>query len=327
MVANSTAKNLQPKANNSQSINKTKLVGILNLTPDSFSDGGQFFKPKTALIQLQKMLEDGAEIIDIGAESTRPNATILTAEQEWQRLATILPQIIYQIEKFNQKNQCQIKASLDSYHFENLVKACEIGISIVNDVSGLTNPRIIEFIAKKELTAVLMHNLAIHANPSLIINPNLNVNREIINWAQEKVEFLQKFGIKKSQLIFDPGIGFSKNAAQNLQILKNIESYRILGLPLYVGHSKKSCLDELKLDEKSWGEFKIKDEKLLMADKGLKTKDNNDLKNDNSKQTQDLSNLKLNRAYKTLLVSKFLISKKVDFLRVHDVKAHRKLLC
>lgn len=308
------------KVSNSKIANKTKIVGILNLTPDSFSDGGSFFEPKAALSHLQSMLEDGADIIDVGAESSRPEAKILSATQEWQRLKGILPQIILQIKDFNCQNNREVQVSLDSYHFENLVKAHEIGVSIINDISGLCDSRVIEFIAKNEITTILMHNLSIHANPSLIINPNLNVNREIVNWAQEKIEFLQKFGVKKSQLIFDPGIGFSKNSAQSLQILKNIESYRILGLPLYVGHSKKSCLDSLQINSQKpseiWQELEITDKEDIKTNKTLQTSSPDDLK----------QSLKQMRAEKTLVVSRFLIDKNVDFLRIHDVKAHQQIL-
>jgi dihydropteroate synthase len=126
-----------------------------------------------------------------------------------------------------------------------------------------------------------MHNLAIHANPDLVINKNLNLNQEILNWASIKISALEKKNVKKSQLIFDPGIGFAKDARQSISILKNIDDYRVLGLPLYVGHSKKSFLDEI--------------------------------------------NIAGDRARKTLLISKFLAEKNVEFLRIHDVKEHHSL--
>ena len=226
---------------------RTKIVGILNLTPDSFSDGGKFFDNKSAIAHLKKMLNDNASVIDIGAESTRPNAEILSADLEFSRLENILPEIIYHVKAFNQKHQKQVKTSIDSYHFTTIVKAYEMGIDMINDVSGLIDQKIIEFIAHKNLTTILMHNLAIHANSDVVVNQDLNINKEIINWASQKIKFLEQFGVKKSQLIFDPGIGFAKNARQSLRILKSIEQYRVLGLPLYVGHSKKSCLDALDI--------------------------------------------------------------------------------
>jgi dihydropteroate synthase len=254
----------------------TKIVGILNITPDSFSDGGKFFSPQTTISHLKKMIEEGADIIDIGAESTRPNATPISAQEEWLRLEKILPQIIFEIKKYP-----KLKSSIDSYHFENIKKSYELGVDIVNDVSGLVDEKIINFVAQNNITTILMHNLAIHANPELVVNQNLDINKEIIKWAENKIATLGKKGVKKSQLIFDPGIGFAKDARQSIGILKNINSYRVLGLPIYVGHSKKRFLNNL------------------------------DIKGD--------------AAEKTLTVSKYLIEREVDFIRVHDISAHKKL--
>lgn len=257
-------------------MNKTKLVGILNITPDSFSDGGKFTSFETALNHAEKMIKNGADVIDIGAESTRPKSTPIGSEEEWSRLGKILPAIVTLAKKH------QVQTSIDSYHFATIQKAHELGVDIVNDVSGLIDEKIIDFVAAKNITTILMHNLAIHANPDLVINRNLNINREIIRWADEKIALLTKKNVKKSQLIFDPGIGFAKDALQGIAILKNIDSYRSLGLPLYIGHSRKSFLDALKIAG--------------------------------------------DRNKKTFEVSKFLIKKNVDFLRIHDVKTHQQLL-
>lgn len=254
---------------------KTKIVGILNLTPDSFSDGGKYDCEELAIKHLELMLNSGAQVIDIGGESTRPNAQILTDQEEFSRLENILPKIINKIREFNKLHQKQIKSSIDSYHFTTVVKSYEIGIDIVNDISGLIDEKIVEFVADKNITTILMHNLAIHANPELIVNRDLNINSEILSWAKQKIIALQKKGVKKSQLIFDPGIGFSKNAQQSLRIIKNIEFYHQLELPIMVGHSKKSCLDQLDIP--------------------------------------------INRDQKTLLISKYLAQKQIDYIRVHNV--------
>ena len=259
-------------------MSKTKIVGILNVTPDSFSDGGKFDSRSAAISQLKKMLEEGADMIDIGAESTRPQAMPITAETEWRRLEEILPAVIFEVKNFNKKSAKKIQTSIDSYHFETIKKSHELGVDVINDVSGLVDEKIVEFIAAKNITTILMHNLAIQTNPDLIINQHLNVTEEILNWAQGKISALEKKSVKKSQLIFDVGIGFGKNAQQSIRILKNIDAFRILGLPLYVGHSKKSFLDALEILG--------------------------------------------NRAQKTLEISKFLMEKNVEFLRVHDVLAH-----
>jgi dihydropteroate synthase len=231
-----------------------KLVGILNITPDSFSDGGKYFDTSKALYHTKELLKDGADIIDIGAESTRPNAKILSDKEEWSRLKNTLPQIICEIKNFNQQNSRNVKISIDSYHFNTIKRAYELGIDIINDVSGLVNEDVIKFIAQNKITTILMHNLAIHSNPNLIVNQHLNINHQIIKWGRKKIKILNEYGVNKQQLIFDPGIGFSKNATQSIQILKNINYYRILELPLYIGHSMKSFLNSIDLE----GDLKTK---------------------------------------------------------------------
>jgi dihydropteroate synthase len=259
---------------------RSKIVGILNLTPDSFSDGGKYFDEKKALFYLEEMLMSGADIIDIGAESTRPNAQILNAQEEIARLENILPKLIFAIKNFNKIHHKNIQASIDSYHLETIIFAHKIGVEIINDVSGLIDEKIIDYIAQNNLTAILMHNLAIHSNPELIVNRDLNVVDEIISWAHQKINYLTARKIQKSQLIFDPGIGFAKNSTQSIRILKNINAFRVLDLPIYVGHSKKSFLDALNIP----------------------------------------SQPDLDRTAKTLILSQYLAQKNVEYLRVHDVK-------
>ena len=229
----------------SKQINQPQIVGILNVTPDSFYDGGKYNELSSARHQLDKILKEGADIIDIGAESTRPNAQILSAQEEIARLEKILPIIVQDIAIFNQQNAKKVKVSIDSYHFDTIVFAQQFGIDIVNDISGLIDDKIINFISKNKLKTILMHNLSIHANPDIIINQQLNVFQEIAYWLNNKIKNLSKYNIDKSQLIFDPGIGFSKNAKQSINIIKNIEQYQQFGLEIYVGHSNKSFLDAL----------------------------------------------------------------------------------
>ncbi len=223
-----------------------KIVGILNLTPDSFFDGGKHNVPQFALQQLKKMLNEGASIIDVGAESTKPNAQKLSAWQEQERLLKILPQIIDDVAKFNSQHQKNVKISLDSYHFSTIKQCLAMGIDIINDVSGFVDENIINLALKYQCQIILMHNLAIHSNPNLIINPHLNVVSEIFDWALQKINFLVAKGIKKTNIIFDPGLGFSKNALQCIKILKEIDIYHNLGVEILIGHSQKSFLDSIK---------------------------------------------------------------------------------
>lgn len=269
----------------------TKLVGILNITPDSFSDGGKFDSLEAALTHLKQLLQDGVDIIDIGAESTRPGATALNDDEEWQRLEAILPEIVKEVKKFNDENNKNIQTAIDSYHFSTIKKAYELGVDIINDVSGLVDEKIVDFIVQNNVTTILMHSLSVPTNPKLIVNPHLNVNEEIIKWAQEKIALLSGKGVKKSQLIFDPGIGFAKNSQQSIRILKGIDAYFALDLPIYIGHSRKRFLDEI-----DWSDFDEKDQTSLSRDE------------------------------KTIIISQYLQKKSVDFIRVHDVANHRKML-
>ena len=262
----------------------TKIVGILNITPDSFSDGGKFNSFYDAINHLKHMLEEGADMIDIGAESTRPGFTPVEEKEEWRRLEKILPEIIFEVKKFNQKTGKKVTTSIDTRHFETAKKSHELGVDIINDVDGLIDDRTIELIAQKNITTILMHNLPVPAVEGALINKHINLNGEIIKWAQQKISYLEKKGVKKSQLIFDVGIGFGKNALQSIRILKNIDAFRALGLPLYVGHSKKSFLDAI-----NFSDF-------------------------------HLPNETFDRTKKTLVISKYLVQKNVDFIRVHNVK-------
>ena len=254
--------------------NGVKFFGILNITPDSFSDGGKFYDTQSALDHLKKLINDGADIIDIGAESTRPNAIPITAEEEWSRLKEILPKVINEIKT----NYLEIKISLDSRHYQTVAKAIDLGIDIINDVSGFEDENMIELAAKSGKKIVVMHNLGVPADKNKIIPENLDVVEVLINFMKAKLAQLQKAGIKKENIIFDPGIGFGKNAKQSIYIIQNIERLHCLEIPLLIGHSKKSFLDEMDC-----GEVKTREEK-------------------------------------TILLSKNLAKRGVEYLRVHDVK-------
>ncbi len=215
-----------------------KIVGILNITPDSFSDGGKFNKQQEALEKAVKLLQEGADIIDIGAESTRPQAKLIDYKTEWQRLENILPQLI------NLCHQSEKKVSLDSRHSETIEKALNLGLDMINDVSGGNNLAIIKLAKKFSVPIVINHNLGLPASPEKIIGKKLDICQILINWAEEKIEFLINNGIKRKNIIIDLGIGFGKDQEQSLKILANIKKFQILKTPLYIGHSRKSFLNK-----------------------------------------------------------------------------------
>jgi len=255
----------------------TKLVGILNITPDSFFDGGKYNQKESALSQLNTLLTQGANVIDIGAESTRPSAVAIDHEEEWCRLQDILPQVINYIQNYNPINQSAVKISLDSRHFQNVAKALDLGIDIINDVSGFEDVAMVKLVAKSGKKIVVMHNLGVPADKNKIIDESLDVVQVVANWMQNKLQQLLKAGVKKEQIIFDIGLGFGKNSAQSIKLLQEIDRLRVLDLPLYVGHSNKSFLDEMVIDNC------------------------------------------LTREEKTIAVSKYLVGKNIEYLRVHKI--------
>jgi dihydropteroate synthase len=296
---------------NPSNYNNTKMVAIVNLTPDSFSDGGSYNNLANAVKRVNRLLGEGAKIIDIGAESTRPNAVKISSEEEWQRLKDILPELINIVKKYNQHHNFsdddKVLVSLDSYHFDNLQQGFNLGIDIFNDVGGLEDKRIIDFIANHNIKTILMHNQKIDPNPDLIINPHFDITKKIIDWANNKINYLESCKVKKSQLIFDPGIGFNKDAFQSIKILKEIAEYKAIGLPIYVGHSRKSFLDMINID---------------IADNNDDEEENDDNnQSDNQDKIKNINIEKLKqREYKTFLISKFLARQGVDYIRVHNVK-------
>lgn len=294
---------------NPSNYNNIKMVAIVNLTPDSFSDGGSYNNLANAVNRVNRLLGEGAKIIDIGAESTRPNAVKISSEEEWQRLKNILPELINIVKKYNQHHNFsddnKVLISLDSYHFDNLQQGFNLGIDIFNDVGGLEDKRIIDFIASHNVRTILMHNQKIDPNPDLIINRHFDITKKIIDWANNKINYLESCKVKKSQLIFDPGIGFNKDALQSIKILKEIAEYKVIGLPIYVGHSRKSFLDMINID--------------IADNNDDEESDENESDNQDKIKNINIEKLK-QREYKTFLISKFLARQGVDYIRVHNVK-------
>lgn len=252
------------------------IVGILNVTPDSFSDGGQYSTIESAVARAVEMVQNGASVIDIGAESTRPGATLIHHQEEWDRLKDILPELKASIGE-------RAKISLDSYHAATIAQALPY-IDIINDVTGLNDPEIISMAKDKQIPVIVVHSMSIPADIAITIPINSNPIDYIKTWAMRKIESLVDMGIKAQNIILDPGIGFGKQYKQSLYILRHIdilqELCQSLGCKILVGHSRKGFL-------KSFNHASIEE------------KDTN-----------------------TALISLYLSSKKVDYIRVHNVELH-----
>jgi len=212
------------------------VMGILNLTPDSFSDGGKYLDEKKAVLRAVEMAEEGADIIDIGGESTRPGAKKVTAGEEIKRVIPVLEKIV---------KKTGLPVSVDTYKYEVAKAALDEGASIINDISGLKfSPKIAELTAKAGAGLILMH---IKGTPSdMQKDPKYaDVVKEIKNYLKESTAVALEAGNKKESIVLDPGIGFGKTLEHNLIILKNIHEFVKLGYPVMLGVSRKSFIGKI----------------------------------------------------------------------------------
>lgn len=211
------------------------IMGILNVTPDSFSDQGQFYKLDDALNHCRQMVDYGADIIDIGGESTRPGSAEVSLQQEQQRVLPVIQAL---------KEQ-KITLSIDTSKSQIALQAAQQGVEIINDISGFQrDPQIAEVAAQYNCHCVLMHRSA----NSLIMQKNTDYQdliAEIIDYLEQSIQIALKAGVKEDKIILDPGIGFGKTLEQNLTILKNIKAFRSLGFPVLLGVSRKSMLGSI----------------------------------------------------------------------------------
>ncbi len=215
-------------------IDRPLVMGILNVTPDSFSDGGAYFDSESGYRRAMEMVENGADIIDIGGESTRPGAAGVSIDTEWERVGEI-------IHRLAKTNSCVI--SVDTYKSEVAHRAMNAGAHIINDISGATfDPVIADIAAEFNAPLVLMH---IRGKPrTMQKNPVYrNLMEEIFLKLSQQCAFAKERGV--SQIIVDPGIGFGKKLADNFEILRRIKEFRALGFPVLLGASRKSFIGKL----------------------------------------------------------------------------------
>ena len=215
---------------------RTLVMGVLNVTPDSFSDGGLYFESDKALRHARAMLKAGADIIDIGGESTRPLAEEVSLEEELRRVIPVIRKLAGEIDA---------PISIDTTKPDVARAALEAGAFMVNDISGLkADSRIAEVISHYNVPCVIMH---MKGNPrTMQINPTYNsLIEEIISSLKNSIEIAKRFGIDKDKIIVDPGIGFGKTTEHNLEILKRLDEFKTLGYPLMIGTSRKSLISNV----------------------------------------------------------------------------------
>ena len=227
---------------------KTYLMGILNVTPDSFSDGSEFNNLESATKQVYSMLENGVDIIDIGGESTRPGAEKVTVEEEKNRVIPIIKKL---------RELTSIPISIDTTKSQVAQAAIAVGADIVNDISGGTfDEQMLSTVAKLNVPIILMH---IRGNPQTMqqLTTYDDLVGEIIQFLETQIEKAIACGISKANIIIDPGIGFAKNHLQSIELIQRLSEFKLLNLPILAGVSRKSFMSSIlnqdNPQERVWG--------------------------------------------------------------------------
>lgn len=231
---------------------RTYLMGVLNVTPDSFSDGGDFNTIESALAQAENMVKSGVDIIDIGGQSTRPGAVEISLEEEIDRVIPVVQILRQKAEIFG-----SIPISVDTTRADVASSAVAAGADIINDISGATfDPEMLSTVAKLAVPIVLMH---IRGTPQTM--QKLTAYRDLIGeigeFLESRIAAAVAAGIDKSQIVIDPGIGFAKTYSQNLEILRELPKFRFLDCPILVGVSRKSFIGQIlnqpEAKQRVWG--------------------------------------------------------------------------
>jgi dihydropteroate synthase len=212
------------------------VMGILNITPDSFFDGGKHFGFTNAIAHAKKLADDGADILDIGGESTRPGAEEISEAQEMERVLPVIETLI--------KEEYELPISIDTYKSNVADEACKRGAVLINDISGTTFDPFIIDIAKKHDAALVINHIKGQPRTMHAIEPQYtNVAKEIIEFFEEKIDLCLSKGFNK--IILDPGIGFSKKLNHNLEVIKNLKKIKSLGYPILIALSRKRFIGDI----------------------------------------------------------------------------------
>ena len=212
-----------------------RVMGIVNVTPDSFSDGGQFLNSPAALAHCETLLREGADILDIGAESSRPGADAVSWQDEWQRVQPVLAGAL--------TLGCPV--SLDTTKAELMQRALDMGVDIINDINALLAFGALASVAAHDSCGVCLMHMQGQPQGMQIAPEYLDVVAEVSDFLTVRVQTLESKGVASDRIVLDPGIGFGKTAAHNLELLRRQNELLVLGLPLLIGWSRKSTLGVL----------------------------------------------------------------------------------
>ena len=213
-------------------------MGIVNVTPDSFSDGGRFVDRTRIEPHVAAMVEAGVHILDVGGESTRPGATPVDPATEWSRVGPVLERLIER----SAGRRLRPLLSLDTRHPEVAEKGLALGVDIINDVGGLTSPAMVALARDSGRDWVAMHHVTVPADPEVTLPVDRDPYDGVEQWLRRRVEAWDAQGLDLGRIIFDPGIGFGKNRLQSLRLLRRAGEFRRHGLRVLVGHSRKSFM-------------------------------------------------------------------------------------
>lgn len=206
------------------------IMGIVNVTPDSFSDGGLFVSKEAALAQARRLAAEGADIVDVGAESTRPGHTPVPPEEEWARLEPLLAALV---------REAGVPVSIDTYKAVTARRALAVGVAVVNDVWGLQrDPDMAHAVAESGAGVVVMHNRA-------AAEPEIDIVTDMLRFFERSLEIARRAGVSEAHIALDPGIGFGKNRQQNYDALRATPELLRLGFPVLIGVSRKSIFKDL----------------------------------------------------------------------------------
>ncbi|MGA8276003.1 MAG: dihydropteroate synthase [Thermoplasmata archaeon] len=209
-----------------------RVMGVVNVTPDSFSDGGRYLDPKEAVARAEVLVAEGADLIDIGGESTRPGASPISPEVEWRRVEPVLRGLAGRI---------SVPLSIDTRHSEVAARAVDAGADLVNDVEGLRSDAMRRVVARTGAATVIMH---MRGTPATMQDDleYADLRGEVSRWLAERTDAALAEGIGPERIVVDPGLGFGKSPEQSLELLVNAGEFRRLGYPVLVGASRKSFL-------------------------------------------------------------------------------------
>ncbi|WP_173055247.1 dihydropteroate synthase [Candidatus Nitrotoga sp. AM1P] len=211
-------------------LSRTLVMGIVNITPDSFYDGGHHSQRDAALVHAHQMIQDGADLLDIGGESTRPGALSISAQEELDRIMPVIEGL----------HGAPVPLSVDTYKTEVMRSALAAGASMINDINALRQPDALAAVAASDAAVCLMHK---QGPPQTVRPPHYqDVVAEVLEFLRLRIVSAQKAGIARERIMVDPGFGFDKTLAHNLALLRHLDKFSVLGVPLLAGLSRKSML-------------------------------------------------------------------------------------